>query len=130
MMIIGGVYHALFVYTGLIACCLQRIKHDVPRFASSCGHPVALLRQHQRYLAYTYRWSAASGLVGTCAFIWTCLTRPTRCPPWLVCLAPAFSAPLKLLLKRRLTGGLVLCGGLTNLWNLLFFLALTFTVAR
>ena len=49
-------------------------------------------------------------------------------PRWLAFLVPAMSAPIKLLLKRYGVGGLVLVGGLTNLWNFLFFACATYTV--
>ena len=44
-----------------------------------------------------------------------------------IILAPAFSAPLKLLLERFNIGSVVLVGGLTNLWNLAFFCTLVWS---
>jgi hypothetical protein len=116
-MVIGSVYHALFVYTGLLAKALRTNGPLTPLRA--------LLAQHQRYILYVYWWAAVPALVGSAAFAWSCLSRETIYPAASVALAPCFSAPIKVLLKRHSIGGLVLCGGLTNLWNLLFMVTLT-----
>ena len=106
-----------------------------------------LLEQHQQFLLYVYRWAALPGLLGTGAFVWTCLNRETMYPRAAALVAPGLSAPLKLGLKKvapymeaaerasgrppmcETTGLLILCGGLTNLWNLLFFVVLFATSA-
>lgn len=118
MMIVGAVYHAMFVYTGLIA----NVMHQQD---GSSAELLTLLHQHQQYLLYIYRWAALPGVVGSLAFAWTCLSRRTMYPVYSAILVPVFSGPLKIWLKRRKVGGLILCGGLTNLWNLLFFITLT-----
>jgi len=117
MMVVGGVYHAAFVYTGLIGKAL-RSDTESPTLR-------LLLDQHQRYLLYMYRFAAVPGLIGSVAFIATVLSRQTQYPTSIIALAPLFSAPIKLWLKRQQFGGLVLCGGLTNLWNLAFMAAVT-----
>eukprot|EP00933_Yihiella_yeosuensis_P048161 TRINITY_DN44200_c0_g1_i1.p1 TRINITY_DN44200_c0_g1~~TRINITY_DN44200_c0_g1_i1.p1 ORF type:complete len:262 (-),score=41.80 TRINITY_DN44200_c0_g1_i1:61-816(-) len=121
-MIIGGTYHALFAYTGFLSKAVTDKKSDSDQLRQ-------LIDMHRTYLRQVYKWAAFAGLSGNAAFIWCCITRETAtCPPWLALLAPAMSAPLKKALKRRAlkqqnAGGLVICGGLTNLWNLTFFIA-------
>ena len=82
-----------------------------------------LVDVHRTYLLFVYKWAAISSLVGSIAFVVTVASpgEPIAYPRWLALFVPAMSAPIKLLLKRYGVGGLVLCGGLTNLWNLLFF---------
>lgn len=137
MMIVGGVYHAFFVYTAFIANAMRHQKNalyatPLTNSQRNLFHNMAnnLLAKHQRYLLFIYRWAALPGLVGSAAFIFCCLTRETIYPRALAVLAPCFSAPLKIGLKRRRTGGLILCGGLTNLWNLMFLLAITVSAAK
>jgi hypothetical protein len=124
-MIVGAVYHALFAYTGFIARALRSTADAdgaSPHLALS-----GILRQHQAYLLYTYRWAALPGFVGSLGFIATVLSRDTMYSTASVLLTPGLSAPLKLWLKHHECGDLVLCGGLTNLWNLLFLLTITWT---
>ena len=83
------------------------------------------MRLHQTYLKFVYKWAAAAGLVGSFGFAYCCVVNETAYPPYMALLAPGMSAPIKKLLRRYSLGGLVLCGGLTNLWNLLFFCAVT-----
>ena len=124
MMVVGSAYHIGFVYTGFLA------KAMIPSETRGNVDLMTLLARHQRYLLYIYKWAALPGLVGSAAFIVCCLARATIYPRAVIALAPCFSAPIKIALKRRETGGLILCGGLTNLWNLLFFLALTASAWR
>merc|ERR1712046_18610 len=107
MMVVGSTYHALFYYTGVIAKEAQRDK--------SPGL-IRLLSCHRAYLLYIYRWAALPGIVGSLAFVSTCLSRETKYPPWVCLFVPAWSAPMKLLLRSQMKGGLILCGGLTNIW--------------
>jgi hypothetical protein len=117
MMVVGGCYHALFVFTGFIAKAFSEGNRAAN---ATLGR---LLGRHRAYIWQVYRWAAAPALLGSSALALCILTRETACPRWSALLVPALSAPLKLLLRRRSAGGLVLCGGLTNLWNLAMFLA-------
>lgn len=147
MMVLGGVYHALFVYTGLIARALQTTTATTTNFVAKTdsmteGSALSstllsqssvlgdLLEQHRKYIRFVYKWAAVAGFAGSVAYIATCLSRETMYPKWTVAFTPMFSAPLKLFLKRRRVGGLVLCGGLTNLWNLIFLATVTICVAE
>ena len=124
MMTVGGVYHALFAYTAFLA------KEFAKKERAAEPALRRLLDRHRAYLRYVYKWAAAPGLAGSAAVAWCCLTRDTLYPPLLALLVPALSAPVKRWLKKRSVGGLVLCGGLTNLWNLLFLAAATVSVWR
>merc|ERR1711907_865153 len=84
-----------------------------------------LLLKHQNYLKYVYKWAAIPCAVGSAAFIWCCFARMTIYPWPCAFFAPAMSAPLKKCMKQGGFGGLVLAGGLTNLWNLIFFVIVT-----
>ncbi len=136
MMIVGGTYHALFVYTGLLAKAAARERRGGS--GGDGGAALQLLRrlveQHQAYVRSMYKWAALPGLVGSLCVGWCCLRHDTMYPRWMGALAPALSAPIKRELRRRAlagrsAGGLALCGGLTNLWNLLFFLVATWSAA-
>ena len=116
MMIFGGTYHALFTVTGLLA--KARLQH------ASKGPLPALMAGHQRYMKQLYRCAAVCGLVGSLSFIVAAHLPDSPFPPWICALVPAASAPIKKLLKHFEIGapaGLILAGGLTNLWNMLFF---------
>lgn len=142
MMVFGSVYHALFAYTGFLAKAIagkldggRRGKSGGPAGGPDKSAPAVLIdlvRVHQQYLLVVYRWAALAGLVGSGAFAWCCLQprQQTMYPTHMALLVPAMSAPIKLMLKRSGVGGLVLCGGLTNLWNLAFFAAATACAAR
>ena len=127
MMITGACYHALFTVTGLISS-----KQFAAKSVEHRDILVPLISSHQRYLRYTYRFGAGFGAVGCGALVACCASSAGRLPLWLATLAPACSAPLKKMLKARGMGpplGLVLAGGLTNLWNLVFFLAFALVVS-
>lgn len=122
LMTIASVYHALFAYTCFISKEITKSKKE-----SSAGNEdsmLRVLRLHCNYLKYIYKWCAVPGMIGSVAFVWCCLSSKTMYSPAVVCCTPAFSAFVKKFLKRQSMGGLVLCGGLTNLWNLCFFLIL------
>lgn len=131
MMITGACYHALFTVTGLITRDESRKsvnKSGEPRDSDASGNLkqilVPLMNSHRRYLLFTYKVAAGFGAVGCGALVVCCVSSAGRLPLWLAALAPACSAPLKKLLKKVGMGpplGLVLAGGLTNLWNLVFF---------
>jgi len=123
MMAIGSVYHGLFVYTSFLSKEIAKHK-DCPTTLQSLHHLVSL---HRTYLRYVYKWAVLPGLMGTLSFVWCILTRDTYYASYTLLFVPALSAPLKKILKSKSCGGLVLCGGLTNLWNLGFFLVLTYS---
>jgi len=127
MMMIGAVYHSLFAYTCFISKEIAKNKKE------SCTEThqalVRLVLVHREYMRYMYLWAAVPCFVGSIAFCWCCLFTETIYSPYTVLFVPAFSGPLKKLCKRYELGGLVLCGGLTNLWNLCFFVALTVNAA-
>ena len=128
-MILGGVYHACFSYTGFLSKAIAACQKG----SGTQGETRSLLsvvEVHQAYLKFVYKFAAASGILGSLAFVSCVLTRETLYPAWTALFAPALSAPIKKLLKRRSIGGLVLCGGLTNLWNLLFFITITVSATR
>merc|ERR1711907_76437 len=116
-MIVGAVYHAIFAYTGFIAAAIATRADDRVL--------LDLLLKHQNYLKYMYKWAAIPCAVGSAAFIWCCFARMTIYPWPCAFFAPAMSAPLKKCMKQGGFGGLVLAGGLTNLWNLIFFVIVT-----
>jgi hypothetical protein len=124
MMIIGGVYHALFPFTGFLAKACRDASAKSPLALPAL---TALVETHRRYLLYVYRWAAPPAIIGSLAFAWCVATRVTAYHTSSIILAPAFSAPLKLLLKRFNIGSVVLVGGLTNLWNLAFFCTLVWS---
>jgi hypothetical protein len=132
-MIVGGVYHALFAYTGFLAKAIAASKKLGSLGKGDGGEPRvlhAVVGVHQAYLKFTYKFAAAHGAIGSLAFMYCVLARQTIYPAWTVLLAPAMSAPIKKVLKRFSVGGLVLCGGLTNIWNLIFFTAATASAIR
>jgi hypothetical protein len=125
-MTIASLYHAIFAYTCFISKEIAKEKKE-----SSSGND-ALLRLisiHRDYLKYIYKWCAVPGLLGSIAFVWCCLSTKTMYAPATVCFTPALSAFVKKFLKQKSIGGLVLCGGLTNLWNLCFFFILNLSIA-
>jgi len=98
-----------------------------------------ILELHQSYLRYIYKWAAISCILGSVAFAYCCLAISATTtgdnfgndndvvsgyPRYSVLFVPAMSAPVKKILKRYSVGGIVLCGGLTNLWNLCYFAVL------
>jgi len=94
-----------------------------------------ILELHQSYLRYIYKWAVISCIIGSAAFAYCCLAIAATTttgdnvvvsgyPRYSVLFVPAMSAPLKKILKRYGVGGIVLCGGLTNLWNLCYFAVL------
>lgn len=123
LMITGAVYHALFAYTCFLSKQIAKAKKDDSRGL------VEVVDIHRTYLKYIYKWCAFPGALGSLAFIYCCLFTNTLFVPWTVLFTPAFSALLKKLLKKKSMGGLVLCGGLTNLWNLCFFSALIVSIS-
>jgi hypothetical protein len=129
-MAIGAVYHAQFAYTGFIARALAAAHEPDHPPHPALGALLALLAQHRRYMLTVYRSALAPAAVGTLAFVGTLFGRETAYPAGMALLAPALSAPLKLLLRRLDLGDLVLCGRLTNLWNALFLGAAAWSVAR
>jgi hypothetical protein len=128
MMVVGGCYHACFAYTGFIAKAFSEVKKfDV----NSADKPLqALLARHQAYMHFIYKFAAVPGLVGSVAFASCCFTRDTAYPLWVVILVPASSGPIKNAMRRAGFGSLVLCGGLTNLWNLVFLTVTGIKLAR
>ena len=133
-MIIGGVYHSLFAYTGFLSKAIAASRKQAARKSESSDETrllLAVVGRHRTYLRFVYRWAATASALGSFAFVYCCLVRGcVWYPRWLVAFTPSFSAPIKAVLKRRSAGGLVIVGGLTNLWNLLFFAATTASVAR
>ena len=132
-MIVGGAYHALFAYTGFLAKAVAASKKLGSLGKGDGGEPRvlhAIVGVHQAYLKFTYKFAATMGGVGSLAFLYCVFTRQTIYPTWTVLLAPAMSAPIKKVLKRFSVGGLVLCGGLTNIWNMIFFTAATASAIR
>ena len=55
MMIIGGVYHALFPFTGFLAKACRDASAKSPLALPAL---TALVETHRRYLLYVYRWAA------------------------------------------------------------------------
>lgn len=123
LMAIAAVYHALFAYTCFLSKQIAKAKKDDSRGLAE------LVDIHRTYLKYIYKWCAVPGALGSLAFIYCCLFTDTLFAPWTVLFAPAFSAFLKKYLKKNNIGGLVLCGGLTNLWNLCFFTVLMVSIS-
>ena len=140
MMIIASVYHALFAYTAFISKLFILSREEKKELSSSNNHHLLTqaLGLHQTYLLYLYKWAAIPGLIGSAAFVCCCifssressssLTGGILYSRWTALLVPAMSAPIKKFLKRKSIGGIALCGGLTNLWNLCFFLSLGVSV--
>lgn len=126
MMTIAAVYHALFAYTCFLSKLIAKLEKEGAD-SKSRDEPRALyniLELHRSYLRYVYKWAGVSGMIGSIAYIYCCLVWTTVYPWYSILLAPAMSAPIKKLLKKHNVGGVVLCGGLTNLWNLCFFIAI------
>jgi len=123
LMTIGAVYHALFAYTCFLSQQIAKAKKDDSKGLEE------LVDIHRTYLKYIYKWCAVPGALGSLTFIYCCLFTNSLFAPWTVAFAPAFSAFLKKHLKKKSIGGLVLCGGLTNLWNLCFFSALIVSIS-
>lgn len=122
-MIVGGTYHALFAYTGFLSKAVAQSSEQACVLR-------ALMSKHQQYLKFVYKWAALPAIVGSVSFMYCCVAYDSGYPPWMAILAPVISGPLKKCLKLHNVGGLVLAGGLTNLWNLLFFLACSYFGGR
>jgi len=126
MMTIAAVYHALFAYTCFLSKEIAKVQ--TPNGAvSSCDSLHNVLRLHQSYLRYLYKWAVLPGMVGSAAYVYCCLVRTNTVaayPPLSVVFVPVLSGPVKKYLKKHNLGGIVICGGLTNLWNLCFFAVL------
>jgi hypothetical protein len=123
---IASAYHAIFAYTCFISKEISKEKKE-----SSSGKEalLRLISVHRDYMKYIYKWCAVPGMLGSVAFVWCCLSTKTMYAPLTVCFTPALSAFVKKFLKQKSIGGLVLCGGLTNLWNLCFFLVLSTSIS-
>ncbi|CAJ1961849.1 unnamed protein product [Cylindrotheca closterium] len=125
LMTVAAVYHALFAYTSFLSQQIAKAKKE-----NDNGRGLEeLVDIHRTYLKYIYKWCAIPGALGSLSFIYCCLFTNCLFAPWTVLFAPAFSAFLKKHLKRNSIGGLVLCGGLTNLWNLCFFSVLIISIS-
>ena len=131
-MIVGSVYHCNFYYTGALAKAFAKASKDGGGRKDGDGQALVrlLLAKHKEYMLYLYKAAALPGLVGSLALL-ACIfsSHETVYPRWMAALVPAMSVPLKLLMKKTGCGGLILAGGLTNLWNALFFGASTALVA-
>ena len=137
MMIIAGVYHALFAYTcflskeiAMITTAANKKKIDDGNTAIIVAYQkplLSVLNMHKSYLRYIYKWAAMSGLIGSIAYV-HCLKSNINSayPLYSIFFVPVGYGPIKKLLKKYGFGGIVLCGGLTNLWNLCFFACLYF----
>jgi len=128
LMTLGSVYHALFAYTCFLSKEITKMKkkEEDPAEQQSLLH---ILQLHQKYLRYVYIWAAIPGMIGSIAHVYCCLTAKNNSPPvYSAFLVPVVAATIKKMLKRNNFGGIILCGGLTNLWNLGFFSILFFHV--
>jgi hypothetical protein len=116
MYVVGGTYHAGFVYTGLIV----RAKNAAEGIDS--GAIEALLRNSNEYLHLLFTITCILGGIATIAFLYAVLCRKTLYPKWIVLITPTL-----LILARPLVAqipapaGSIIYGGLINLSFLLFF---------
>ena len=120
MMTIGAAYHTLFAYTCFLSREIAKARKDHQQESAL----QSILSKHQNYMRYVYKWAATSGVIGSMAYIYCCLTSNTQYPRYSVFFVPVHSGPIKKMLKWQRCGGIILCGGLSNLWNLFFFLIL------
>jgi len=125
-MTIGSSYHAVFVYTCFLSKEIAKYKKESTNDAAAETSLLRILSMHQTYLKYLFKWAAVSMLTGSIAFLWCCFSRENILyAPWTVAFVPAFSGVVKKVLKRNNIGNIVLVGGLTNIWNACFFIALS-----
>lgn len=137
MVVGGGLYHGLFAWTGFLSAEFAALDDRKSPRKDSDGTRACLQRLmncHRDYLQFVYKWSAVSALVGSLAFAVCVLRGGTIYPAWMVGLVPVMSGFLKKALNilaktGRFDCGLVVAGGLTNLWNLSFFVAATAAAA-
>ena len=117
MMTTGAAYHTMFAYTCFLSKEIAKLKKDRQEDRALLN----ILRLHQAYMKYVYKWAAVAGVIGSMAYIYCCLAVDTQYPRYTVFFVPVHSGSIKKVLKWGSFGGITLCGGLTNLWNLIFF---------
>ena len=123
MMIIGGVYHALFPFTGFLA---KACRDASAKFPLALPALTALVETHRRYLLYVYRWRPRAGDYREPR---VCLVRRHARDgvPHVLdysrarVLGAAQAASQAVQHRQRRVGGL------TNLWNLAFFCTLVWS---
>jgi hypothetical protein len=123
MISFGGVFHAGFVYTGLLLRA-KRTIHEIDMKIIE-----TLLKQASDYLQLIFMISIIFGTIGTTLFIYTVLFQKTSYPKWMVLFAPGlliFTSPLARMLPAPVGG--ILYGGVINFVFLLFFCVSTFTL--
>lgn len=119
--IVGAVYHALFTWTGFLS------KTAIGTSGGEAALVQDLLNRHQAYLSIVYRVAGVFWLIGAAVFTWCIVSRTTSYPRYLLIVLPPWSAILKRGIKKLDLGspGLLLVGGCTNLWNIVFFTVAT-----
>eukprot|EP00594_Rhizosolenia_setigera_P014342 CAMPEP_0178971254 /NCGR_PEP_ID=MMETSP0789-20121207/20144_1 /TAXON_ID=3005 /ORGANISM="Rhizosolenia setigera, Strain CCMP 1694" /LENGTH=134 /DNA_ID=CAMNT_0020658147 /DNA_START=71 /DNA_END=471 /DNA_ORIENTATION=- len=134
-MTIASSYHAVFVYTSFISKEIAKVTKEGGEEKEIISRSLQrLIDTHRTYLKYIYKWAAIPGVIGSIVYIYAVLSYSSSSSSSsmttysctfsriTVFFVPIMSGPIKMFLKKKSIGGLVLCGGLTNLWNLLFFL--------
>jgi hypothetical protein len=116
MIVLGGTYHAGFVYTGLILRATKAVNEidlDVMN---------TLMGQASHYLNFLYNICFVFGAIGTIPFLFVILFRRTHYPKWMVLFTPTlltFVYPIAQFLPSPVGG--IVYGGFFNLTFLIFF---------
>ena len=100
----------------------------VARHESAAAAVKPLLQCHHSYLRLCYLMAAAFGLCGTACLLVMHFRGDMRYPGYVLLFTPALSSVVKRAIKKvglPAPVGLAIAGGLTNLWNCLFFVVAT-----
>jgi len=123
MISFGGVFHAGFVYTGLILRAKNAIQDVDLQIIET------LLKQASDYLHLLYTISFVFGTISTIFLIYMVLFKKTLYPKWVVLFTPTLlilTSPLARTLPAPVGG--ILYGGYINFVFLLFFCVSTITL--
>jgi len=126
-------YHTGFVYTAILAKGTTTTAQQASNYgATTTSNTTAeerviakLMVHHVRNMKCLYVCMVIPALLSAICFMGTYLFRRTiyTLPSFLFC--PIGSVPIKLAMKHFNVGGIILSGGLSNLWTLVFFVMLT-----
>lgn len=118
MMTIASSYHAVFVYTAFISKEIAKVTKEEEEKEIISRSLQRLIDTHRTYLKYIYKWAAIPGVIGSIAYIYAVLSYSssphsstmTTCTfsRMTVFFVPIMSGPIKMFLKKKSIGGLVL----------------------
>ena len=94
---------------------------------------IELLRSHQAYLRLAFVTAGCFVLYGTVCLVTSVTLNRSRYPWYVLLCSPVLSSAVKKIVNKVGIGsplGLIIAGGLTNIWNVLFFVVATISITE